>query len=261
MFISTDFTYNGISSTDMHLLVSNVNNSGLLEVPFGVSQSINEEKIKGRLIPYKYGINREPLSFTVTLCLEDNYKWDDDFRKSVVQWLFQEDYAPFISDDHPDIVYYCIPTGDVKRYDNWLQQGYTTITFRCDAPWGWSYPQAVADYDFSDLTTPQTIQLANDSNIVKYYYPEVQIEVTSSMTVTLKNITDAGREFTFTGLQVGERVYINNAMQEIVSSLTPVTYRLGNFNKNWLRLVPGVNYIEIENPCKLEFRNQFPIAL
>lgn len=259
MFISEYFTYDGIDSRDFDIFVVRDNGENIIEATFGISQSIVEETIKNRPIPFFYGVTYEPLTFRISIARED--EWTDDIKQQVVQWLFQKTYKPFISSDNLGVAYYCMPTGQNTRFFNSLGQGYAEIEFRCDAPWGWSYPQSADSFDLTVNPTTTTITLSNLSNIVQYYEPEIEIQMMGTSTdVTLTNHSDGGRVFEFTNLQPGETVYVHNYRKQILSDV-PNVFRLNDFNKNWLRLVRGDNTIEVAGECIITVRSQFPISM
>jgi phage-related protein len=264
-YLDMYFEYDGCKCTEFGLYLVRVNQSGLMESPFGVNQSIIEDTTPYNDMPYHYGVKREPLVLDLQLAKMDHSQpgeWTTEDRKNITQWLFgnRDEYKKLVLADHPEIVFYCIPIGDSRRFFNGNAQGYVTLQVRCDAPSGWSLPQ-VDLYD-EYTSTPSVIEINNLSNIDKCFFPEVEFTISSGTTFSLKNFSDGGRIFSFTGLAAGETVYANNqiGLRNIASSTG--LNRLGNFNKNWFRLVQGTNRIEITgNYSKLEIRSQFPIAL
>jgi phage-related protein len=257
MFNEVNFSYDGISTTAFGLMVVRVGETGMKERPFGVSRNIVEEKIRGKNSPYFYGIEEDPLQFDITLGKEG--VWTDDFKKSVVKWLFKNDYKPLISDDNTGIIYYCMAVGTPKFYDNSKGEGYITLTMRCDSPYAWSLP-TTEDYDLSTNTGGQIILLNNTSNIVEYYYPEVEITLMEGTDFSLDNLNDTSNAFAFTDLVAGEVIYVNNQRKQIITN-QPGLFRYDNFNKNWLKLVQGVNQIQVNGKVKLHFEMQFPVSV
>ena len=57
------------------------------------------------------------------------------------------------------------------------------------------------------------------------------------------DITDNNRAFTFTGLSQSEEINVDNDKKIITSSYDEL--RLGDFNKNWFRFLPGNNQLNI----------------
>lgn len=329
MFISEYFIYDGIPSTEFGLKLVKMDTS-MTETNFGLRQNIVEQSGKNSDLPYLIEVKNEPLPIELTFAKEGEWKEED--KQKVVKWLFQGKYKPLISSDNLGVAYYCTPVGDARRFYNGMGQGYVTIEFRCDAPYGWSYPLDTQFYDLSSNTTKEIIEWTNKSNIKDIYYPEIQFEVfakpksevltvsNNSVTTTeildmtqalavyettdgvtkgvtvavdsvdknvinftnmpsttqvivdysytkliLTNLTDGGKQFIFTDLQSGEIIYVDNRRKQIMSSLKEYynmnIYRYANFNKNWLRLVEGINQIEVEGTCKIQTKMQFPMSM
>ncbi len=257
-FINTAFTFDGIDSEDMYGLKLIKLNTDFFEQNFGVPRMTIKEKIKGRKKPYFYGLEEDVLSFTVILAKETSWTYKE--RQEIIKWLFQNTYKEFISLDTPNIIFKCIAVGNPKFYNNSLNQGYAEIQFECDAPHAWS-PISIQKFDLSGNTTSTIIELSNKSNIEKYYYPEIEFQLQDDSTsVKLENLSDGGRVFEFTNLQTNETVYVNNATKHIISDTG--LYRLSNLtNKQFLRLIYGVNQIKVTGKCTLQFRSQYPIAV
>lgn len=228
----------------------------LIEMPFGYRRQIVEESAPYRAKPFFFGLEKEPLEFSISIMPLD-VQWTREKRLRIVQWLFQDEYKPFISEDAPEVIYYCMPIGDANRFVSGLDQGFATITFRCNSPYAYS-PTYLRTYLSGQSTNP--IEIENLSNVEKFNYPEIEVELLSGTKFSLINLTDGGNEFRFTDLDVGERVYVNNEAKQIISSL-PNTYRLGNFNKKWMRLVQGVNRIQVVGDVNVQFRTVFPLAV
>lgn len=89
-------------------------------------------------------------------------------------------------------------------------------------------------------------------------YPEVWITKTGTGNISLINTSNDNEEFTFTGLNNNETVYVNSEREYIESSLATTT-RYGNFNDNYLQLPVGKNVFRINGRAKLQFRFQFPL--
>jgi phage-related protein len=260
LFIGEKLIFDDIDLYNQYGLINvDVGTSGMKELPFGVKRSLIEEQVNNT--SYLMGTNDEPLSFRLQLTFADNRKWDIDTRREIVQLLFQKNYKPILSQSYTGICWFVIAEGESKRFDNYLEQGYIDINFRCDASHGWSYPAAVQNFDFTDNSTTTTIELENMSNVEEYYMPEIEFTLTSGSALTLKNLSDGGREFTFSGITTGETIYVNNKNKRILTSLGDNFYRLSKFNKSWLKLSQGKNYIEVTGKCNLQVRSQFPMSI
>ena len=337
LYINEYFSYDGVDSRSLGIMAVRMDDS-LLEFTFGTNQNILEDKV-GKNI-YYYGNEYTPLQFEVTITLDEHTLWNTQKRMEVVRWLFKQKYCPLIFEDNQDIVYYCQPIGDLKRFDTGMQQGYATLTFRCDShhanliptiaeknmtdyvtptlvtdtissmsvtrnspvinplqlynytgasgsvvqantftTWGNSSPVVIQDYYndntkviTSDGTTsfkyvnvytpkPHDFTLENKSNIEKYVYPEIQIEFLENTSIILTNLSDGGKQFTFNNIPQNTVLDIDNGKHSIISSDNK--FYLDNFNKQWFRLVYGINQIKINNEFKgkISFKIHTPVAL
>jgi hypothetical protein len=108
------------------------------------------------------------------------------------------------------------------------------------------FAYTVTQQEFYEIDqTDNIIELENRSNINNYYYyPIFEFTLTGDSTdVIFRNLSDGGRELTFTGLNQGETIYIDNMRGEIISSTG--LPRLSKCNRKWFRLTTGVNRIQI----------------
>lgn len=256
-FISEYFMYDGIDSRQKGVIAIH-KDSGLLQMPFAFKRNVIEEKIKRVNNPYFYGFENESFIFNITIMTMDDIEWTDEKRMEIVNWLYQDEYKPFISGDNTGIIYYCTPINDAKRFDNCLKQGYVTITFKCNSPFGYT-PIYNTHYDYRNSKT-NIIEIENLGNVERYYYPEIQVKILDGKDFKIINQSDGGNSFEFKNLNVGETIYINNNLKQIVTN-NPNTYRLSNFNKKWFRLVKGKNVIRIDGAIIADFRMSFPVTL
>jgi phage-related protein len=231
-------------------------NNGIPSRKFISGRDILEVHPDNAQSPYYFGTKYKPLSFSIEItCVDETM--DDRKMFEIVNWLITSDYKPFISDDNIGKIYYCMCISDSDFITNGLQEGYVELEFRCRDPWGWTLPQII-QHDLSTITVATNIEVRNYSNVNDYYYPEMQITLSSSNTaVSLVNLTDNSRIFSFTSLATGEVLQIDNQKKIIASDET--ANRFDKFNKNWFRLKKGVNTIKVTGKCIIIFRLQFPI--
>lgn len=265
-FISDEFEYDGIPSYEMGVSLVSLE-SDLIETPFGYTRDIKEEKIPHRDKPYFYGFEKECLTLKLTIAKLDSegnpLEWSVDDRIKIVEWLYKDKYCPFISADNPEVIYYCTPVEDGVRFTNRDLKGYATITLRCNSPYAYS-PTYIEEYNHATALS-DIIEINNLSNVKKYYHPEIQVYTNNTTSFKIVNLTDGGREFSFSNLDNNETIYINNEMQRIETDKVDVlgnkVYRLQNFNKNWFRLVKGINRIQIVGDVDVLFRCSYPISI
>lgn len=255
---NTTFIFDGVKSTDMGLYNIKID-SGFYSTPYVSGQDIIEDNIPNSHIPYFYGVKKKPLEFQLTFSM-GNEKFTEDQKFKIARWLIKEEYCEFQITDYLGKIFNVIAVSNVEFMSGGTKEGYFQITFRCDAPWAWS-PISIQNYDLSSITTPTVIELFNKSNVLQYHYPEIEFKLYGTNTgILLKNLSDGGREFEFTGLNVNEKIYVNNKNTRIETD-APSVYRLGNFNKKWLRLVQGVNRIEVIGQCQIQIKNRFPLYI
>jgi hypothetical protein len=77
-----------------------------------------------------------------------------------------------------------------------------------------------------------------------YLYPIVEFTLNSvGNSMSIENITDNGRTFAITNILPNENIVVDNYLQTMVSSTNLL--RLSNFNKLWLRFLPGNNQLRV----------------
>ncbi|MDK8179412.1 phage tail domain-containing protein [Paenibacillus sp. UMB4589-SE434] len=86
--------------------------------------------------------------------------------------------------------------------------------------------------------------------------PEVWITKQSNGNLTLLNMNNGNKPFSFQNLIDQEHLYVHNEREEIQTSL-PNTYRYTNFNNEYLVLPAGRNVLRVQGSAKLQFRYQF----
>ncbi len=260
------FIFDGKDSQDFGLNIIKIS-SGFYPTPYISGQNIIEEIIPNKHENYFFGVKKHPFQFDITFSLLDE-EFTHDKKIDLAKWLIHDEYKMFQSyDDFKDNshdalnkFYYVIATNQADFMSGGTNKGYFTLTFRTNAPWAYSRVIKTS-HDCSGITEPFIFKINNRSNVLKYYYPEIEIQVGSSEdNIELINLTDNNREFIFTDVEAGEIIYIDNNRHKIFSNKDAEVYsRLGNFNKGWLRLKQGVNKIQVNTKCKIKTRCQFPL--
>lgn len=232
---------------------------------FLVSSDLITEKTKYRDVPFVYGIDRKVKSFPITIAKVDENNdiveltYDD--RVDISRWLCPDDnFHEFITEDFPEVVAYVyFNQGEFNNIS--LNKGYITLNATLNAPYVFS-PMTYSEWDLSDNTTSTFIDLANKSNILSHYTPNV-LEFTLVGTNTnfkLINHSNGGKVFEFTGLTPLETVSINSN-QHILSSTGNERITNFNFGFDAIELVYGINRIEVFGKCILKIKQQFPMTI
>ena len=251
---SEHFIFNNIKSIDMDQYLIRTK-GGAVSTPFFGGQSIKEDRMKGKLTPYHFGTELNPIEFTIEICPLEK-EWTPQMKNEIGRWLVHDTYKPFQTADDLGKFYYAIVTEmpDFQMYGN---HGYIPITFRTNSAFAWS-PTYIDDFDLSTNETTTIIELNNLSNINRNYRPKIEFEVVGGTDVQIKNLSNGGEIFKFEGLTVGEVISVDNENEVIVSSLFG-SNPFSKFNKNWLELVYGTNRLEVSGKIKLFTKSIFPI--
>ncbi|MEL3959407.1 phage tail domain-containing protein [Caldifermentibacillus hisashii] len=255
MLESTSFLYDNIHSSDMGVINCKVD-SGLFDEGFLPSRTIIEEKIAGREKPYFTGFEYEPFEFSMTLFFEDGMSKNK--RRSVARWLLPVYYKPLIFDSNPSRMFYCMYHGDSRLLHNGLEQGYVTITMRCDSPFSYTQYYSTDIYDLSNNTINGTeISIKNyGDDICK---PDIYIEKVDDGDISIINYSDSGREFKITNILDGDILNIDNENEQIETDISG-SFNYKNHNNIYLRLLPySQNRLKIYGKCKIQFKYQFKL--
>lgn len=236
-----------------------IRTSGEETSPFGITQKILEDKppFSDNLM-FQY-VEREPLQFTLKFAKEGD--WTPDQRMKFAKLLYKREYQTLMSVDYPYLLYrvICVDTSEKTLFSS--QQGYMTITFRCDTWHGWS-PKTLQTYRLMENPTSGTIlKLENKSNINEIEYPIVEIfSVQDNNSISIKNLSDGQRGFTISKLEKNEIVNIDNKYGDVITNV-PNVYRYNDLNGKWLRLKYGLNNVEVKGKCILTVVTQVAVAL
>ena len=207
---SLHFEFAGYSSKDFGIINVNIGKN-LATEPFVAPINLIEESIRGKEKPYFKRIEREPLSFTVSFAFEET--WNETKIRSVARWLtLHEIYQPlkFIHEDFDELVnneriYYALVVESPQIIHNYCQEGFVTLTFRCDSSWSYmptqTYPAtgatsvtgAATGVTFNVTTagwlsltgTGNLITLSNDGDLKMF--PIIKVEKTSDGELSITN--------------------------------------------------------------------------
>ena len=184
----------------------------------------------------------EPLSFDVEI-VSDRVLSDAEVGE-VYAWLFHEKafrkLEP-LSDEYDGVYLNCVFHA-VEEIEGGVNGKYGAVGFKatmlCDAPWGWEDGEAV--YEAAEIGTQMAFE--NPSVYKGYLYPEVILQTgTQGGSVMLQNVTDQNRQTAFTGLNATPHtITLRPETLEVRSTLSTAPI-YNSFNKNFFRLLPGLN--------------------
>ena len=245
---SINFSFNGISSEDMGVYIAH-EGGGLFEENFLPTRSIVETKVAKRDKPYFQRVEYEPLSFTLTIFIEE-WKHRDNLRQ-IAKWLFQEYYQPLQFETNSNRIFYAIVEGDSSLIHNGMKKGYVTLNIRCNSPFSYSKPNLHEGIKGSN----GLYKVLNSGDMII----KPKIWITKTVTdgdLSIEN-ENTGQTMTISNLQVNEQVYLNGENEEIVSSLEILNvYRHNDHNDVWLDLEVGDNSLILTGDFILEIEYQ-----
>lgn len=257
-FFGRSFVYDGIPSETHNLFISSPD-GGDVKTSGGSDTEVISEKIRRRSRLFTYGFDQSPtLKFEIMVNAPSKNGLTAVDIEVAKRWLLgRQGYKKLqiMQPDMQDVYFNCIFTNSQEHKVGNIIRG-LTFDVICDAPWGFAFDK-ILTYDYIVAFIDTTIFINNLSDDNYYLYP--QLDVTMNSTggdITITNANDNGRIFEFTSMSPDEVISINNDLQ-IMESSTGL-FRLSNFNKNWLRLVRGINELSVVgNVSQLLFTLQY----
>jgi len=263
-FFGYEFIYNGISSSNYGLVVSNIGESGMLESAQGSEIGLITKKILRNPVEYLLGVEQNPvLEFDIEFTAEQPLSaWD---RNAIATWLFGRqkfEKLQIVQGDLEDVYFNCLFTNASVKYAGNLARGWKAHV-RCDSPFAWNLnPGSISETLNGSVESALTKVIINYSANNYYTYPLVIFTTGNGNTVVIRNNTDNDlsgqiRQFQFTTLLNNETVTVDNGKQIMSSNKT--SYLAPHFNYHWLRLVPGYNELQIYGYIS-QYSITYPVA-
>lgn len=250
--ISTNFYFNGRSNEIYGLYLVRTSNN-MIASPYVPAREIKEDFPFNARQPFHYGAQNQPQIIVLTFSTLTNDLTPEKLT-TIASWLFQDDYKEFYSEDNPEKIYYLMATGETPAITSIGNEGYLEVRFRSKFPYALT-AQTTPTYEISGTGAVEFDDAL--CNVYEYFYPIMEITVSSTpTTITFLDVAHS-RTTSFGGLTVGEVIYVDNNKKQIISSLG--NYLYDDFNKNWLRLVYGWNYFTVTGNCTITFRIQYPV--
>lgn len=239
------FNFDGIWS-DTYGLINVVLGSEMYEETLVASSEIVETKIRNNSKPLYHGTEDSPLEFDMVIAFEDGF--DDSKLDSVIKWLFKKYYRPLYFEGKENRVFYCKPTGDSNISHNGLQEGYFTITMRCDSS---NIYSPIVTTPLEVVTTSKTITIVNDGHLE--IYPEISFKKTGNGIIVIESLDDGNSIFEVRDLTDLEDIYIDSG-REIIQTDAVGVYRYDKVVGEFPRLLIGTNRFKITGSCNIQFR-------
>lgn len=285
MFQESYFTFDGISSDEFGVILARTDND-MFSRTFAKRRDVIVEKVQHNPLPFDFGFNEETLEGNILIAGRET-KLDAHKLSKIAAWLYKEDYKPLISNENPDIVFYVKFINEQELYLGAQDQGYITLSFVANAPWGWSrqYEHTVdlrktgeteivvnnignaSDYNglTIDIELPSDITLP-DGEVVEF-------ELSPSYTICNTRTTKPKDAFTITDYYIsnkkiekyslvkGETLHIDMENKTVESDNSLAPHRLVNCNKKWIKLMYGENRLRLTGYGIFTIRCQYPIVI
>lgn len=258
-FYGRSFIYDNTPSDIYGIFIADLDGSAINNSMGSAPLTIREEYIFNKSTPYFYGASHQQrLSFKMKIFSEKEIT-ADEFQQ-IQKWLFSSrNYKKLqiVQEDMQDVYFNAILNSpEVIRVGN-IIQGFSFIV-ECDSPFAYRFPKTTS-YIYSSENVLSTEVFYNSSDDkYGYLYPSLVITMNSlDGYISITNDSDdPDRIFQFNGLSANEVLTVD-CEKQIITSSTGLK-RLSNFSKNFLRLISGVNVLQIEgNVHKVEMTTRF----
>ncbi len=247
------FIYAGVPSQAHELIIASFDSSGYRYAGGSRRELITGKPPRSQRHILLGAVPKERLEFDLEI-VSTNGPIHPRKMRYIKAWLCGQPQFQPLYIQHPDFADYyfnclCLNPEDI------CVDGYNglRVTVSCDAGGAWSNRKSKT----WKLPSGGNVVFANESDDGDYLYPNVSFKLTGSATAfSITNRTDANRVFSFSGLTAKESITVNGDTGEIISPLG--INRLPSFNKNYLRLLPGANALQLSAGAEqltLEYRN------
>lgn len=252
-FYAKSFIFDGVQSERYGLSYINLE-TGMSDSDSGNKVEVYEKYIYRRPKPFYYGRTQNtPLEFDITLGSEDVI--DGTTRNLIQRWLLgRMEYLPLqiVQCDLQDVVFYVMFTESTGMYIGNMNY-MLRLHAKCNSPWGYTFPKSYyVNYNNEDILD-RSFNFYNSSVNNDYTYPKLTIltnNLFSNVGFTITNVTDTNRVTSMSGSGVsGNSTIVMDSDLQIASSSSSQNV-LGQFNKNWFRLLPGNNNVRLQGAIK-----------
>ena len=271
---ATSFIYDGISSEDYDLMIYYIGDPGVVEETVWEA-NVEEERIPCRQDALMYGISsNSPLTFEMTVGSRQYI--DRETAEEILDWLTSHNtykWLEFEQDDMTEWRYKALINNIQMASVNGMPFAFK-CTVVCDSQFAYEHPTQFS-YEIVNgkVLTPtgETIErteLHNNSSFQGYYYPKMEMKITSSK-FAIVNHSDNGRRFDISipdeyatnDSSPSPIINVDNKNQIITCNSDNVNiYKLFGDeagNHYFFRLVKGQNELSFEGDGLITFNCEF----
>lgn len=254
MFESMNFTYDGVSSEDFGVMMIN-SGTGLFKEPFLAPRSITEKSIAGRDVPLFGGVAEKPLSFPLTIFIEEWEKRDN--LRAIARWLNQKEYKPLWFETDPDRRFYALIDGTPMLNHNGIKEGYVTLNVRC-----MTHYLSSAEKVYKRIINGYAEDWINNDGD-EPFTPRLIIKKIGNGDVKIETFMEGKKinNFHIKDMLDGEIAYVDCGMETIRSSYQEnERYLFDLFNHDYLIFTLG-NIYNTESSTKIVFTGNFEFIM
>ncbi len=252
-FYAYDFEFDGVSSQMFDLKIISFEDGGLFNGIGSSNINIITQQVLRKSKPYFLGRTQEPvLEFKLTFGRAHPISAEE--RSIISKWLFgRANYKKLhiLQDDLLGAYFNCFLTNPEPMYIGGVNYAFQ-VNVVCDSPFAYRDKKIV----FTNAGNVWRQTIYNNSSEEAYTYPLLTYTLKAGAGVTATDgiIFRKYIDNTYTGTYSDTRLFplgdnssgsINNDTQVITGTPAPGLTILQCFSKNWFKLDPGANFIEI----------------
>lgn len=258
MFISEKFIFNGVHCDDMNIILVTMDSDIINKYGLDYKEDMSVTKSKETYSFYS-NVDNECDDIVLQMCLVDEHciplVWDDEYLNDVLQWLIQDDFCEFISEDNEEVSYYFKATNISKTF-TFDKVGYLEVTFK-----------PFSNCAFRKINKKINVSgecdviIDNLSNINQKYSPIIEIKNKKDRLniIGFENLTTNDEELIVYDLDVDDIVTLDCCMGTIFNQHGDNL--LSNCNRRWLKLNKGKNIVRVRGHAEITFMCQFPVRM
>lgn len=260
MFYGQNFTFDGKTSAIYGVQLVDMGSEILNEI--GVKYSRDVARDEGSTLNPTYTTTEEePEDVVLNLVYAEENKpksWNADVLNAVKSWLITDYFAPFVSEDFPNFVYYFKCSSIIKKLAP-NGTGILEVTFKPLTHF--AYKKFEAKFSINS-SSGSIININNPSHL--NYRPIIEFKnlanVSNSSSINEMQILNVGNNETIVidneMLLCNSKTGVNKIDCLLKDSNGKVRSSIG-----WIELKPGGNALTVKGYCEVTVKAEFPVLL
>ena len=263
-FWGTEFIFDGIPCSEFGLMVYHFGSNGQEDVSFQNGELV-EDRTPFRYDALTYGlVQNTSLEYTLVFganmeSIDANSSIDRYDVEAIAAWLTghrTRKWLVIAQSDMQAFRYKCV-ISELKLITYGDLPWAFSCRVSCDSPFAYRMPD---EYSYT-VNGESTVRLFNRSSMNGYYRPNMVISIPGGNSISIENLSDGGRTFSFSKLPGSSslEIYIDNKNQVITNNMDLNLYPY--FNMKFMRLVRGDNMLKIRGKATIKFVCEFPVNI